>query len=294
MYLDLFSNLYSQQLWLYFLFIALFSLLIGSFLNVVIHRLPIIMENNWKQEFYDYFELRNPEQSSSSIKYNLLIPRSACTHCGHQISATENIPVFSWLFLKGRCKSCNTKISIRYPLVELLTMLCSVVIATQFQPSWLLIGYLILTWSLISLLFIDIDKMLLPDQITIPLIWLGLITNLISDHISLVDSLYGAIFGYMTLWSLYWIFKLITGKEGMGYGDFKLLSALGAWLGWQQLPLILILSSFVGAIFGISMLIIHKNEPSKPIPFGPYLAIAGWIALLFGPQINAWYMSFIL
>ena len=293
-YSNFLTIIYSQSIWLYFLLIAIFSLLVGSFLNVVIHRLPKMMENNWKTEFYDYFELENPDTNKSNKPYNLLIPRSACPHCGHQITAFENIPIISWLLLKGRCRSCKSSISFRYPLVEFITAVSSLFIALHFEPSLLLFGYLFLNWALIALLFIDLDKMLLPDQITIPLIWLGLIINLNSEAISVTDAFYGAIFGYMTLWSLYWIFKLITGKEGMGYGDFKLLAALGAWLGWQQLPLILILSSFVGAIFGIAMIFLDKDKKSKPIPFGPYLAIAGWIALLFGHQINNWYLGFLL
>ena len=282
--------LYSQYAWLYFFLLGLFSLLVGSFLNVLIHRLPIMLERSWRQEYQDYFaEGDNPPAQTEP--YNLFLPRSACPHCGHQITALENIPLLSWLFLKGRCSSCQHPISARYPLVELLCALASVSVAFYYPPGWALAGALLLTWILLALTFIDFDKLLLPDQLTLPLLWVGLVLNLSHQFVPLADAVIGAIAGYMVLWSIYWAFKLLTGKEGMGYGDFKLLAALGAWLGWQSLPLILILSSCVGAILGITLVVMRRHQQSKPMPFGPYLAIAGWIALLWGEQLTNWYLG---
>ena len=282
--------LYSQYAWLYFFLLGLFSLLVGSFLNVLIHRLPIMLERSWRQEYPDYFaEGDNPPAQTEP--YNLFLPRSACPHCGHQITALENIPLLSWLFLKGRCSSCQHPISARYPLVELLCALASVSVAFYYPPGWALAGALLLTWILLALTFIDFDKLLLPDQLTLPLLWVGLLLNLSHQFVPLTDAVIGAIAGYMVLWSIYWAFKLLTGKEGMGYGDFKLLAALGAWLGWQSLPLILIISSCVGAILGITLVVMRRHQQSKPMPFGPYLAIAGWIALLWGEQLTNWYLG---
>ncbi len=282
--------LYSQYVWLYFFLLGLFSLLVGSFLNVLIYRLPIMLERSWRQEYQDYFaEGNNPPAQTET--YNLFLPRSACPHCGHQITALENIPLLSWLFLKGRCSSCQHPISARYPLVELLCALASVTVAFYYPPGWALAGALLLTWILLALTFIDFDKLLLPDQLTLPLLWVGLLLNLSQQFVPLADAVIGAIAGYMVLWSIYWAFKLLTGKEGMGYGDFKLLAALGAWLGWQSLPLILILSSCVGAILGITLVVMRRHQQSKPMPFGPYLAIAGWIALLWGEQLTSWYLG---
>jgi leader peptidase (prepilin peptidase)/N-methyltransferase len=286
-----------QQLpWLYYLSLILLGLLVGSFLNVVIHRLPIMLERSWQQEFHDYFAQDATEETPAEIpsRYNLVVPRSACPHCGHMISALENIPVISWLCLRGRCRSCQAPISPRYPLVELLTGIATGIVACYFQPDWTLVGALLLTWTLIALTFIDLDKMLLPDQLTLPLLWLGLLLNLQGTFSSLQDAVIGAACGYLILWSLYWAFKLLTGKEGMGYGDFKLLAALGAWLGWQALPLILILSSLVGAIVGITMLALRRHQQGTPIPFGPYLAMAGWIALLWGERLTHWYLGLML
>ncbi|MDD2343985.1 MAG: A24 family peptidase [Tolumonas sp.] len=290
--MDLIFMLYSQYHWLYFFLLGLFSLLVGSFLNVLIHRLPIMLERSWQQEYQDYFS-SNDGSTVSAEHYNLFLPRSACPHCGHKITASENIPLFSWLYLKGRCSSCHQPISARYPLVELLCALASVAVALYYPPSWALAGALLLTWILLALTFIDLDKLLLPDQLTLPLLWIGLLLNLSQQFVPLADAVIGAIAGYMVLWSLYWAFKLLTGKEGMGYGDFKLLAALGAWLGWQSLPLILILSSCVGAVLGITLIVMKQQQQGKPMPFGPYLAIAGWIALLWGNQITNWYLGLI-
>ncbi|MFM4923312.1 prepilin peptidase [Aeromonas dhakensis] len=285
----LITDVFHSLPWLYFSLVFLFSLMIGSFLNVVIHRLPIMLEREWQAEYLSYF---NPEtQLQQEERYNLMVPRSACPHCGHAITAMENIPLLSWLWLKGRCRECQAPISSRYPLVELLTALLSLVVAATFPPCWGLLAALLLTWVLVALTFIDLDKMLLPDQLTLPLLWGGLLFNLAGGFAPLADAVIGAMAGYLVLWSLYWAFKLLTGKEGMGYGDFKLLAALGAWLGWQALPIVLLLSSLVGAIIGISLILLRNHHQGKPIPFGPYLAIAGWIALLWGDTITRWYLT---
>ncbi|MFL9626714.1 prepilin peptidase [Aeromonas jandaei] len=278
--------------WLYFSLVFIFSLMIGSFLNVVIHRLPIMLEREWQAEYRGYFT--PDEEQSTEPRYNLMVPRSACPHCGHAITALENIPLLSWLWLKGRCGECQAPISARYPLVELFTALLSVAVAMVISPGWGTLAALLLTWVLVALTFIDLDKMLLPDQLTLPLLWGGLLFNLSGGFAPLADAVIGAMAGYLALWSLYWAFKLLTGKEGMGYGDFKLLAALGAWLGWQALPIILLLSSLVGAIIGISLIALRKHHQGNPIPFGPYLAIAGWIALLWGDTITRWYLTTIL
>ncbi|WDF90084.1 prepilin peptidase [Aeromonas hydrophila] len=285
----LITDVFHSLPWLYFSLVFLFSLMIGSFLNVVIHRLPIMLEREWQTEYLGYF---NPEtQPQQEERYNLMVPRSACPHCGHAITAMENIPLLSWLWLKGRCRECQAPISARYPLVELLTALLSLVVAATFPPGWGLLAALLLTWVLVALTFIDLDKMLLPDQLTLPLLWGGLLFNLAGGFVPLADAVIGAMAGYLVLWSLYWAFKLLTGKEGMGYGDFKLLAALGAWLGWQALPIVLLLSSLVGAFIGIGLILLRNHHQNKPIPFGPYLAIAGWIALLWGDTITRWYLT---
>lgn len=288
----LITDVFHSLPWLYFSLVFLFSLMIGSFLNVVIHRLPIMLEREWQAEYRSYFS--PDEEQATEPRYNLMVPRSACPHCGHAITALENIPLLSWLWLKGRCSECQAPISARYPLVELLTALLSVAVAMVISPGWGTLAALLLTWVLVALTFIDLDKMLLPDQLTLPLLWGGLLFNLIGGFAPLADAVIGAMAGYLVLWCLYWAFKLLTGKEGMGYGDFKLLAALGAWLGWQALPIILLLSSLVGAIIGISLIALRKHHQGNPIPFGPYLAIAGWIALLWGDTITRWYLTTIL
>ncbi|MFQ2194889.1 prepilin peptidase [Aeromonas jandaei] len=288
----LITDVFHSLPWLYFSLVFLFSLMIGSFLNVVIHRLPIMLEREWQAEYRNYFS--PDEEQATEPRYNLMVPRSACPHCGHAITALENIPLLSWLWLKGRCSECQAPISARYPLVELLTALLSVAVAMVISPGWGTLAALLLTWVLVALTFIDLDKMLLPDQLTLPLLWGGLLFNLIGSFAPLADAVIGAMAGYLVLWILYWAFKLLTGKEGMGYGDFKLLAALGAWLGWQALPIILLLSSLVGALIGISLIALRKHHQGNPIPFGPYLAIAGWIALLWGDTITRWYLTTIL
>ncbi len=271
--------------WFFYTVIIFVGLSIGSFLNVVIYRLPVILEKEWKQQCQEFLELEVSKQE----KFNLSFPASTCPSCQHKIRFWENIPVISYLFLKGKCSSCGTHISLQYPLVEISTAILSIIIAYHYGVSWQTVTALMLTWSLIALTMIDIHKQLLPDNITLPLLWLGIICNISGLFTDLESSVIGAISGYLALWSIYHLFKILTGKEGMGYGDFKLLSALGAWMGWKVLPLIIVLSSFVGAIIGIAMIIFARHDKSIPIPFGPYLAIAGWIALLWGDAITkAW------
>jgi leader peptidase (prepilin peptidase)/N-methyltransferase len=268
---------------------ALLGLLVGSFLNVVIYRLPIMMQREWRAQALEYLECP-PEQISE--RFNLLLPSSRCPHCGHRIRSWENIPLLSWLALRGKCSSCRAPISSRYPLVELACGLLSGYVAWHFGFTWEAGAMLLLTWGLVAMSMIDIDHQLLPDSLVLPLLWLGLILNNFGLFVSLESALWGAVAGYLSLWSVYWLFKLVTGKEGMGYGDFKLLAMLGAWGGWQVLPLTILLSSVVGAVLGTILLRVQRAESSTPIPFGPYLAIAGWIALLWGDRITESYLHF--
>ncbi|MBZ2208799.1 prepilin peptidase [Massilia soli] len=261
---------------------ALFGLLIGSFLNVVIYRIPKMMQ----RESDNYVASESGKELPHTDRFNLMVPRSACPHCGHQITAMENIPVISWLALRGKCRACKAPISPRYPAIELLTGVLSALMVWTFGSGEAGLATLVFTWLLIAMTFIDFDTQLLPDDLTYPLLWLGLLVNLHGMFVPLHEAVIGAAAGYMILWSIYWLFKLVTGKEGMGYGDFKLLAALGAWLGWGMLPTIILLSSVVGAVVGISLIVFTKHGRDKPIPFGPYLAAAGLIALLFGTQIS--------
>ncbi|MBU3057262.1 prepilin peptidase [Pseudomonas indica] len=265
------------------------GLLIGSFLNVVIHRLPKMMHRDWQSQARELLGL--PAEDSGPV-FNLVLPHSRCPHCNHQIRAWENIPIVSYLVLRGKCSACKAPISMRYPLIELACGLLSAYVAWHFGFGWAAGAALVLTWGLLAMSMIDVDHQLLPDALVLPLLWLGLIVNSFGLFASLEDALWGAVAGYLSLWSVYWLFKLITGKEGMGYGDFKLLAMLGAWGGWQILPLTILLSSLVGAVLGVIMLRLRNAETSTPIPFGPYLAIAGWIALLWGDQITGTYLQF--
>ncbi|WP_305371537.1 prepilin peptidase [Photobacterium leiognathi] len=276
--------------WLYPLFAIIFGLLVGSFLNVVIYRLPIMMERQWRKECQEYFPEINAKQDDSV--FNLSVPRSRCPHCNHAISALENIPVISWLALGGKCKECKTPISKRYPAIELLTAAMSLTVSLMLPSSWWSLAVIFFTFALIALTFIDIDKMLLPDQITLPLMWAGILLSVAGiSPVSLTDSVIGAMAGYLSLWSVFWVFKLLTKKDGMGYGDFKLLAALGAWLGWQLLPFVVLLSSLVGALCGLVLLKMQDADNQTPFSFGPYLAIAGWIAMLWGAPIIDWYLT---
>lgn len=269
--------------------IGLLGLLVGSFLNVVIHRLPKMMENEWRNQCAEL----HGDAPVEDEPFSLIRPRSRCPSCGHPISALENIPILSWLWLRGKCSDCQAPISPRYPIVEAVTGLCSAAAAAYFGYGWILLGALLLIWSLIALTFIDADTQLLPDSITLPLLWIGLCFNLFGVFADLSSAVLGAMVGYLSLWSVYWAFKLVTGKEGMGYGDFKLLAALGAWLGWQMLPLIILLSSLVGAAVGIVLIILARQGRHVPIPFGPYLAAAGLIALIWGKDLTQMYLRLI-
>ncbi len=289
--------LFEYYPWLFPLFASIFGLLVGSFLNVVIHRLPIMMEREWKKECIDCFPDLNstPNSPQQDEPFNLSLPRSRCPSCNTPIKLIDNIPLFSWLLLRGKCRHCKTKISLRYPAIELLSAILSTIVAIRFPFSEFAVAAIIFTLILIAATFIDFDTMLLPDQLTLPLLWAGIYLALVGwSSVSLQDAVIGAIAGYLILWSIYWVFKLLTGKEGMGYGDFKLLAALGAWLGWQQLPLLILLSSIVGAIIGIALLRAQKNGLNKVFPFGPFLAIAGWISLMWGPEITNWYLTTML
>lgn len=271
------------------------GLIVGSFLNVVIHRLPKMMEREWKQQCELLLDTNSTSTPAENTQpFNLMVPRSRCPHCGHAITALQNIPVISYLVLRGKCASCKAAISPRYPIIELVTALLSVAVVAYLGLTTAALLGLVFTWCLITLTMIDADTQLLPDDITLPLLWLGLITNSFGVFTTLESALWGAIGGYMVLWSIFWLFKLLTGKEGMGYGDFKLLAALGAWMGWQVLPQIIILSSLVGAVVGIALMLIKKRGKEVPIPFGPYLAVAGWIAFIWGDVINHHYLSLTL
>lgn len=266
---------------------AILGLFVGSFLNVVIYRLPVMMEREWQAEAAN---LRG-EEIAEQTRFNLAIPRSRCPHCGHGIAAIENIPVVSYLLLRGSCRHCGGSISVRYPLIEALCAALSGFTALHFGYGIAAAGALIFVWSMIALSFIDLDTQLLPDSITLPLLWLGLLLNLAGTYTDLSSAVIGAAAGYLSLWSVFWLFKLTTGKEGMGYGDFKLLAAVGAWLGWQILPLTILLSSVVGAVVGIALIVLRKHGREIPIPFGPYLAAAGLLALFWGPQLTSAYLG---
>ena len=282
---------------LYLSLIFIFGLLVGSFLNVVIYRLPLILKRQWKADCVSFLAQENepaPDTTTSIEQpFNLIVPRSRCPHCGHLIAALENIPILSFLFLGGRCRECKTPISIRYPLVEFLSATLAVIVAWKFGFSFQSAMAILLTWSLICLSFIDYDHQYLPDNITLPFLWLGLFLNLNNLYVNLSSAVLGAIIGYLLLWSVYQVFRLVTGKEGMGYGDFKLLAMLGAWLGWQALPAIILISTLVGSVIGVSLILFKQHNRNHPIPFGPYLAIAGWIVLLWGNEINSAYLNWI-
>lgn len=266
---------------------GLFGLMVGSFLNVVIHRLPKMMEQDWQCQCA---ELRG-ESPPVAEPLTLAIPRSRCPSCGHQITAFENIPILSWLMLRGKCSGCSAPISMRYPVVEAVTGILTAFAAWHFGFGWSAAGAILFVWAMVALTCIDFDTQLLPDSITLPLVWLGLLFNLSGTYTSLSSAVIGAVAGYLSLWSVYWGFKLTTGKEGMGFGDFKLLAAIGAWLGWQMLPLTILLSSFVGAIVGIGLIVLAKRGRNVPIPFGPYLAAAGLIALFWGKPLTHIYLG---
>ncbi|MEL6869360.1 MAG: A24 family peptidase [Pseudomonadota bacterium] len=298
--------LFETSPWLFACVAATFGLLVGSFLNVVIYRVPVMMQREWDSQFADWQREQQDAKNKQATEttpsadvapFNLATPASTCPKCDHKIRAIENIPLLSYLFLRGRCSGCSTKISLRYPFVEFLTGAASLAVALRFGPGLEAIAGIVLTWFLIALSGIDIDHQLLPDNMTLPLLWIGLTLSLfpVPDttvlFISPQDAIIGALAGYLVLWLVFHAFRLLTGKHGMGYGDFKLLAALGAWLGWAALPLIIILSALSGALFGIAMIVTGQQQRGATMPFGPWLAIAGWLFLMFGNTLNTWYLA---
>ncbi|MGH1379804.1 MAG: prepilin peptidase [Shewanella xiamenensis] len=303
-FFTLLGHTFDQAPWLFICLSFVFAATFGSFLNVVIHRFPVMMKREWQQECNQYLqeyhadvvkqvglEKLNKPIDNYPEKYNLVVPGSACPKCKTAIQPWHNLPVLGWLMLRGKCAACHAPISSRYPIIELITGLLVATLAWHFGPSWQFVFAAILTFVLIALTGIDLDEMLLPDQMTLPLLWLGLLINLNHTFTNPTDAIIGAAVGYLSLWSIFWLFKLLTGKEGMGYGDFKLLAVFGAWLGWQMLPLVILLSSLVGALVGITLIVTKRNQLANPIPFGPYIAAAGWIALIWGQPIVDWYLS---
>ena len=274
----------------YLFVVGLFGLIIGSFLNVVILRLPVMLERMWRSECREWLGGDAPVDEAQE-HFNLVKPRSRCPHCGHMITALENIPVLSWLVLRGKCRECGARISIQYPLIELTSAAMAVTVAWYFGVTWQALAAMAFSWTLLALSAIDIRTQLLPDNMTLPLLWAGLALNLNGQFTDIESAVLGAIFGYLSLWTVYQFFRLVTGKEGMGYGDFKLLAALGAWLGWQFLPLIIILSAVVGTVVGLTLIIARGRDRNVPIPFGPYLAGGGWIALLWGEDLLRLYFG---
>ncbi len=281
-------DVFNQVPWFLYACLLPLGLLVGSFLNVVIYRLPLMMEARWR---HDCCELLEVEEKQDDQRLTLATPNSHCPSCKAPVKPWQNIPIISYLILGGKCGNCSTRISLRYPIIEGVTGLLTLALGFYFGPTPALVGAILLTWALIALTMIDVDHQLRPDDITLPLLWLGLVFNYFGTFVTLEQAVLGAVFGYGILWSVYWAFKLFTGKEGMGYGDFKLLAALGAWMGWQSLPLIILLSSLVGAVVGIALMIIKQRGKEVPIPFGPYLAAAGWITLVWSDQIMARYLG---
>ena len=272
--------------------VIIMSLMVGSFLNVVVYRLPKMMEKSWYQDCREFLAEEVAKIPAKEFpELTLSKPASSCPYCSHKIRFYENIPVISWLFLGGKCSHCKNKISIRYPLVEATTAILSAIVALHYGITFNTLFALLLTWCLISLTLIDLEHMILPDQITLPLIWLGLLLNINATFVPLQDAVIGAIAGYMSLFTVFWLFKLLTGKEGMGFGDFKLFALFGAWIGWQLLPILILMASVVGAIVGVSLMIFKNHQREQAIPFGPYLAIAGWITMLWGENIWQWYIA---
>ena len=293
-------ELFDQSAPVFITVVFAFALAIGSFLNVVIYRLPIMMEREWREQCEELSKTPPPQELPED-RFDLITPRSRCPSCGHAIKAWQNIPVISYLFLGGKCANCKESISARYPLVESLTAVLAAICAWRFGFGWEAAMAIAMTFALVAITMIDADTQLIPDAIVLPLLWVGLLMSLFhpmpgSDALFIAprDAIVGAIAGYLSLWTVYQLFKLVTGKEGMGYGDFKLLAALGAWLGWQQLPMIILMSALVGAIVGISMIVFRDHQRSTPIPFGPYLAAAGWITMLWGDNVKNVYLDLML
>jgi leader peptidase (prepilin peptidase)/N-methyltransferase len=277
-------NLLKENSTAFLSFVGFFSLIIGSFLNAAIYRIPIMLQKEWREECEAMFG-GDEEQHISKEKFNLFVPRSQCPHCGHMITAIENVPVLSYLFLRGKCSSCKTHISIQYPLIEIFTALLSVFVAWKTGFGWQTLAALFFTWTLITLALIDAKTMLLPDNLTLPLMWMGIAVNYHGVFVDLQSSVLGAMVGYLVLWSLFHVFRLITGKDGMGYGDFKILAAIGAWGGWQILPFTIFFASLLGAVLGILWMLIQRQKDSQPIPFGPWLALAGFIGFIWRDEV---------
>ncbi len=275
---------------LLYILAGLLGLTVGSFLNVVIHRLPIMLERRWQADCRALLE--DATEPPSQAPFNLALPASTCPHCGHRLKLWENIPLFSYLLLRGRCSACGAAISLQYPFVEGLTAVLSIIVVTQLGVGWPALLALLLTWTLIALAAIDLKTQLLPDDLTLPLIWMGLLVNLNGMYTDYASALWGAVGGYLSLRLVYHLFKLLTGKEGMGFGDFKLLAAIGAWGGWQILPATILISSLLGALVGLSLIALRRHQQGIPIPFGPFLAAAGWITLLWGAPINQLYLQY--
>lgn len=291
--MEFLHTLYCQYPGIFHLYIGILGLLVGSFLNVVVYRLPVMMENEYRRDFLEYFTPDSPELKKEQPKFNLMTPRSRCPNCGHLITWWENIPVFSWLILRGKCHGCHQPISFRYPAVETLTCVLTVIVSYRFGSVEKILPAVALTWALIALAFIDYDKMLLPDSITLSFLWFGLLVNYFGIFRELHDAVIGAALGYGVLWSVNALFSLIARKNGMGNGDFKLTALFGAWFGYQCLPAIIIISSLLGLVIGGTLLLVRK-EKSHPFPFGPYITIAGFIFMLFGDAINDGYIHFVL
>jgi len=302
--IDLFSPViehFHTSTTFFYSIVVVFSLLIGSFLNVVIYRLPKMMEQGWRRDCREFLadELKNenknknatPEDNLNEEVLTLSKPDSTCPHCGHKIRFYENIPVISWLFLRAKCSQCKKPISIRYPLVEAFTAFVGFLVAQHFGVTSTTFWVLLLSYALICLTLIDYDHMLLPDQITLPFLWLGLLVNVNGLIVPLNEAVIGAVVGYLSLYSVFWLFKLLTGKEGMGFGDFKLLALFGAWTGWKLLAILILMASVVGAVVGISLMLFKNHQREQAIPFGPYLAVAGWLTLMWGDSIWAWYLN---
>jgi leader peptidase (prepilin peptidase) / N-methyltransferase len=277
--------------WLGLLFAIWVGLCIGSFLNVVIYRLPVMLQRQWEQEARHILHGEAAVEPAPAERFNLMVPRSRCPACRAPISAWQNVPVVSWVVLRGKCARCGAPIPVRYPLVEVLTALCSLGVLAVFGFTWLGLAALICTWILLALTFIDYDTQLLPDQLTLPLLWLGLLTNVMGGFVTPTDAIVGAAAGYGFLWATYWGFKLVTGKEGMGYGDFKLLGAIGAWLGWQVLPATILVAAVVGLLYALATFLTGRRGKAQPIPFGPFLAIAGWVCLLERDRVLALFLG---
>lgn len=292
---DDFTLMFTTYPWIFYTSVIILGLIIGSFLNVVIFRFPKMLEQSWYQECREFLADELSETpTTKEEKLTLSTPNSTCPHCNHKIRFYENIPIVSWLLLGGKCSQCKNKISVRYPLVEASTGLLSLVIALHFGVSTTTLFALILTWALICLTMIDFDHMLLPDQITLPMLWLGLMVNLNGAIVPLEQAVIGAIAGYLSLFTVFWLFKLLTGKEGMGFGDFKLVAVFGAWMGWQLLPLLILMASAIGAIVGISLILFKGQSKEQAIPFGPYIAVSGWICLLWGQSLWDWYLGMLV